>query len=117
MPTYRLTIEYDGTKYSGWQTQLHHRTVQGVLVEALREVLGDRRLTLQGAGRTDAGVHALAQVASLRCARPIDVDRLRGQLERVLPSDLAILDVLPAADRPSASASRGGSPTPSMPTA
>jgi len=72
MPTYRLTIEYEGTKFSGWQVQAHGRTVQGVLLEALRELLGEREIDLQGAGRTDAGVHALGQVASLRCRFLID---------------------------------------------
>jgi tRNA pseudouridine38-40 synthase len=98
MPTYRVTIEYDGSKFSGWQTQLRHRTVQGVLVTTLRELLGDCELTLQGAGRTDAGVHALAQVASLRCARSFDVQRVMDRLARGLPSDLAVLDLRRAAD-------------------
>jgi tRNA pseudouridine38-40 synthase len=98
MPTYRLTIEYDGSKFSGWQTQLKQRTVQGVLISALRELLDDQGLTLQGAGRTDAGVHALGQVASLRCARRFAVDRILDRLERDLPSDLAVLDIRPAAD-------------------
>ena len=97
MPTYRLTIEYDGSKFSGWQTQLKHRTVQGVLISALRELLGDDGLTLQGAGRTDAGVHALGQVASLRCARGFAVDHILNRLEHALPSDLAVLDIRPAA--------------------
>jgi tRNA pseudouridine38-40 synthase len=98
MPTYRLIIEYDGSKFSGWQTQLKHRTVQGVLISVFRELLGDQGLTLQGAGRTDAGVHALGQVASLRCARRFAVDRTLDRLERALPSDLAVLDIRPAAD-------------------
>lgn len=99
MPTYRLTIEYDGSKFSGWQTQLRHRTVQGTLIAALGEILGDSRITLQGAGRTDAGVHALAQVASLRCRQPMDIPVVLGRLERVLSSDLAVLDIRPAPDR------------------
>ena len=99
MPTYRLTIEYDGNKFSGWQTQLRHRTVQGTLIAALGEILGDSRITLQGAGRTDAGVHALAQVASLRCERPMDIPRVLRRLERVLSSDLAVLDIRPAPER------------------
>ncbi|MCU0306067.1 MAG: tRNA pseudouridine(38-40) synthase TruA [Thermoanaerobaculales bacterium] len=99
MPTYRLTIEYDGSKFSGWQTQVEQRTVQGVLLKVLRELTGDDELTLHGAGRTDAGVHALAQVASLRCARRLVADRLLARLERALPADLAVLDLRPAADR------------------
>ena len=71
MPTYRLLIEYDGTKFGGWQVQAAGRTVQGVLLDTLRELTGERELDLQGAGRTDAGVHALGQVASLRCRRSL----------------------------------------------
>jgi len=90
MPTYRLTIEYEGTKFSGWQVQAHGRTVQGVLLEALRELLGERDIDLQGAGRTDAGVHALGQVASLRCRTRIEPRRTLAALERALPADLAV---------------------------
>jgi tRNA pseudouridine38-40 synthase len=98
MPTYRLTIEYDGSKFSGWQVQLHHRTVQGLLVTALREILSDPRITVQGAGRTDAGVHALAQVASLKCARRFDIGLVMQRLERALPSDLAVVGIRPEAE-------------------
>jgi tRNA pseudouridine38-40 synthase len=62
--TYKLTIEYDGTGFSGWQTQTNARSVQGTLIDAARELFGGE-VDLQGAGRTDAGVHALAQVAHL----------------------------------------------------
>lgn len=96
MPTYRLLIEYDGTKFSGWQVQAHGRTVQGTLVETLRKLTGERELDLQGAGRTDAGVHALGQVASLRSRRPLDPTRLARELEQELPADLAVLEVQPA---------------------
>jgi tRNA pseudouridine38-40 synthase len=93
MPTYRLLIEYDGTKFAGWQVQAAGRTVQGVLLETLRRLTGEKGLDLQGAGRTDAGVHALGQVASLRCRRPVRPDRLARDLERELPPDLVVLDV------------------------
>ena len=96
MPTYRLLIEYEGTKFAGWQTQAHGRTVQGVLLDTLRGLTGERGLDLQGAGRTDAGVHALGQVASLRCRRPLDPRKLLRDLERELPADLAVLDLSPA---------------------
>ncbi|MFI5142840.1 MAG: tRNA pseudouridine(38-40) synthase TruA [Thermoanaerobaculales bacterium] len=96
MPTYRLLIEYEGTHFSGWQVQSRGRTVQGVLLESLRRAVGERELDLQGAGRTDAGVHALGQVASLRCRRAVDPGRLLRELERELPSDLAVLAVAPA---------------------
>ena len=99
MPTYRLDLEYDGSKFSGWQVQASGRTVQGVLLDTLRAVTGQHELDLQGAGRTDAGVHALGQVASLRVKRALEPQRLRGELERELPADLAVLDVRPAHPR------------------
>ena len=96
MPTYRLLIEYEGTKFSGWQAQASGRTVQGVLLDALRTLTRERAIDLQGAGRTDAGVHALGQVASLRCRQTLDRARLLRDLERDLPADLAVLDVTAA---------------------
>jgi tRNA pseudouridine38-40 synthase len=93
MPTYRLLVEYEGTKFAGWQAQASGRTVQGVLLETLRALTGERGLDLQGAGRTDAGVHALGQVASLRCRQSLDCGTLRRDLERELPTDLAVLDL------------------------
>ena len=96
MPTYRLLIEYEGTKFAGWQVQAAGRTVQGVLLDTLRAVTGERGIDLQGAGRTDAGVHALGQVASLRCRAPLNSGKLFHALERELPADLAVLDVRPA---------------------
>ncbi len=99
VPTYRLTIEYEGTSFSGWQVQARGRTVQGVLVETLRRLTGEADLDLQGAGRTDAGVHALAQVASSRCRRRLAPHRLLADLEATLPRDLAVLEVVAAAPR------------------
>jgi tRNA pseudouridine38-40 synthase len=97
MPTYRLLIEYDGTRYAGWQVQASGRTVQGVLLETLRHVLGQSGIDLQGAGRTDAGVHALGQVASLRCRTAFAPAAVLGALERELPPDVAVLDLQRAA--------------------
>ena len=62
MPRFKLTIEYDGTPFCGWQIQADQTTVQGVLTAAIEALSGDKVL-VQGAGRTDAGVHARAQVA------------------------------------------------------
>jgi len=93
VPTYRLLVEYEGTKFSGWQAQASGRTVQGVLLEMLRALTGEREVDLQGAGRTDAGVHALGQVASLRCRQSLDCRKLLRDLERELPADLAVLAV------------------------
>ena len=66
MPRFKLVIEYAGTRYSGWQIQKNARTVQGEIDRAIRGVSGRREFELYGSGRTDAGVHALAQVAHLR---------------------------------------------------
>jgi len=93
MPTYRLLVEYEGTKFAGWQAQASGRTVQGVLLETLRALTGERGIDLQGAGRTDAGVHALGQVGSLRCRQPLDPGKVLRDLERELPADLAVLDL------------------------
>jgi tRNA pseudouridine38-40 synthase len=93
MPTYRLELEYDGTHFAGWQVQSHGRTVQGVLLERLRELVGQQDVDLQGAGRTDSGVHALGQVASLRTRRPVSPARLARELDRALPADLSIRSV------------------------
>ena len=71
MPTWKLTLEYDGTRYSGWQSQKNtDRTVQGLLLRAAAELLGDD-VSAGGAGRTDAGVHALAQVAHLKARKKL----------------------------------------------
>lgn len=96
MPTYRMVIEYDGSRFQGWQIQARGRTVQGVLLDAVRKVLQEPGVDLQGAGRTDAGVHALGQVASLRCRRGVDPGELHPRLEELLPQDLAVLSVAPA---------------------
>lgn len=97
--TWKLTLEYDGTKYSGWQEQKNARSVQGQVRKAAGEYFG-AEVDLQGAGRTDAGVHAVAQVAHLRVHTAVGakaprygaVQILRGLNER-LPSDVCILDV------------------------
>ena len=97
MPTHRLLIEYDGTKFAGWQAQASGRTVQGTLLDALRAVTGEREIDLQGAGRTDAGVHALGQVASLRTRGRLDPATIRRRLDETLPADLAVrrIDLVP----------------------
>jgi len=91
-PTYRLDLEYDGTKYHGWQEQTNASTVAGEIRAAAERAVG-AVLDLQGAGRTDAGVHALRQVAHLRLAAPIDPAILRLRLNDALPSDIHVLGV------------------------
>jgi tRNA pseudouridine38-40 synthase len=90
--TYRLILEYDGRDFVGWQLQpRQQRSVQGVLHEAVRRVTGES-VRVIGAGRTDAGVHAEGQVASLALDAAPDPDRLRRALNGVLPADVAVVD-------------------------
>ncbi len=91
MPRFKLTIEYAGTRYSGWQIQKNARTVQGEIDRAAREVTGARDLELYGAGRTDAGVHALAQVAHLDVRSSLPAESLRRRINDELPADINIL--------------------------
>jgi len=89
---FRLALEYDGTDFAGWQIQPSARSVQGVVEEALREITGEsRRVT--PAGRTDAGVHALAQVAHFDSETRLEPPALGRALNAVLPRDVAVLDV------------------------
>src|SRR5688572_14428130 len=89
----KLTIEYAGTRYSGWQIQKNARTIQGEIDRAVRDVTGEREFELYGSGRTDAGVHALAQVAHLDVHTTLPPDTLRRRLNDALPSDIVILHV------------------------
>jgi tRNA pseudouridine38-40 synthase len=93
MRTYKLTLEYDGSKYSGWQDQTNARTVQGELKKAAAELLGGE-LDIQGAGRTDAGVHAVGQVAHIKMQRApkLTPAELMRVLNDLLPSSVAILE-------------------------
>lgn len=95
MPTYRLTLEFEGTRYSGWQEQRNARTVVGELRRALEEAGADLR-DLGGAGRTDAGVHALAQVAHIRLGGSVDPERLRRDMNDLLPQDIHVLSLTAA---------------------
>jgi tRNA pseudouridine38-40 synthase len=91
MPRYKLTIEYDGTPFVGWQVQDNGLSVQGVLVEAVLAFTGERT-AIGGAGRTDAGVHALGQVAHVDLARDWPPDTARDALNAHLrPHPVAVL--------------------------
>jgi tRNA pseudouridine38-40 synthase len=98
MPTYKLTIEYEGTRYSGWQAQGNtQKTVQGHLARAASQVLGE--VDIGGAGRTDAGVHAAAQVAHLRARKAIDPQQMVRKINDLLPHDIHILRAERANDK------------------
>ena len=91
MPRFKLLIEYAGTRYSGWQIQKNARTVQGEIDRAIRAVAPRTAFELYGAGRTDAGVHALGQVAHLDLPTTLAPDVLVSRLNDELPSDVNIL--------------------------
>ena len=123
MPRFKLLIEYAGTRYSGWQIQKNARTVQGEIDRAVREVLASardraaprasaeprrsrgeggskrREFELYGSGRTDAGVHALAQVAHLELYTTLPPESLRRQLNDELPADIHIREIAKAPHR------------------
>jgi len=99
MTTYRVTLAYDGTDFAGWQAQAAGaRTVQGTVEEALARLGGGERVAVAGAGRTDAGVHALGQVASFALAREWAPSDLARALNAVLPDDVRAIAAALAPD-------------------
>ena len=92
MPRYKLKIEYDGTRYSGWQKQPNALTVEEVIESALEQVLG-HAVDVIGQGRTDSGVHAEGQTAHFDVADPIDTGELKHAFLGVLPRDIAVWDI------------------------
>jgi tRNA pseudouridine38-40 synthase len=92
MRNIKLLIEYDGTSYQGWQVQPKGSTLQGVLEEKLSSLTGER-IDLLGSGRTDAGVHALGQVAHFRTKSQLDVQTIQRALNSLLPTDIVIQKV------------------------
>src|SRR5438874_5811973 len=100
MPTYRVTLAYDGTDFAGWQAQGAQggRTVQGALEEALALLAGGTRIPVAGAGRTDSGVHAQGQMASFRLPTGWDAADLGRALIALLPADARVLEAAACAD-------------------
>jgi len=88
----KLTLAYDGHDFAGWQVQPDRPTIQGTLLSAIEHLTGEKTLP-QGSGRTDAGVHALAQVASVALVSPIPAANLRTALNDILPSSIRVLEV------------------------
>ena len=95
MPNWNLTLAYDGTDFHGWQVQPGLITIQGELAAAIERLTGERVLP-QGSGRTDAGVHARAQVASFELAAPIPPENLLRALNRTLPAAIRVTSAEPA---------------------
>jgi tRNA pseudouridine38-40 synthase len=93
MARFKVYLEYEGTRYSGWQIQKNARTVQGDLVEAMRTVFKTEKLEFMGAGRTDAGVHALLQVAHLDVQTMLGPEIIRMKVNDELPADINIIEV------------------------
>ena len=92
----KILVSYDGTDYHGWQVQPGLPTIQGALEQVIAEIEG-RPVQVAGSGRTDAGVHAVAQVAAFSIRNPIPVDNLRRAVNRLLPRDIRVLSVEEAA--------------------
>ena len=98
MVNYRLLIEYDGTRYYGWQRQPNQVTVQGKL-EGVLSLMCGREVEVIGAGRTDAGVHARGMTANVNLETELGAEEIREYLNRYLPDDIAVLEVKEASPR------------------
>ncbi len=93
MARYKLTIEYEGTRYSGWQLQKGTKSVQGTILDACKLIFPGEKIEVYGAGRTDQGVHALGQVAHLDVNRNTNLLKLKFQLNDNLPPDIVVKKV------------------------
>lgn len=99
MPRFKLLVEYEGTRFKGWQVQKGQNTIQGKIMDACREVFNTDTFELYGAGRTDAGVHALGQVAHLDVKTNLTPEKIRMMLNDLLPQDINIISIVTAAPR------------------
>lgn len=93
MSRFRLTIEYDGSRYSGWQMQKGGKSIQGELLDACKELFKSEYVEIYGAGRTDSGVHALGQVAHLEIQTDLLPLRIKYGINDRLPMDISVLNV------------------------
>lgn len=91
MAKFKITLEYDGTRYRGWQVQKECRTIQGACIEVMAGIFKTRQFDFQGSGRTDAGVHALRQTAHLAINRPLDTSDSLHAINDALPADIHVL--------------------------
>jgi tRNA pseudouridine38-40 synthase len=92
MPRFKLTIEYDGTRYSGWQMQKGSKSIQGEILDACRDLFGDGVVDLYGSGRTDGGVHAIGQVAHLEVETDLSPLKIRYGINDRVPPDICVLN-------------------------
>ena len=92
MPTFKLTIGYDGTKFSGWQAQPNRRTVQGAVQDTWQKITGET-VQVTASSRTDAGVHALGQVVGVSSATHLSAEQLHRALNALLPVDVIVRGV------------------------
>src|SRR3981081_2470728 len=93
MRNFKLILSYDGTDFQGWQTQPGYRTVQETLETALCKLTGEAKIRVNASGRTDAGVHALGQVANFHSDMHVPFFKLHGAINAHLPDDIAVLSV------------------------
>jgi tRNA pseudouridine38-40 synthase len=98
MARFKLTLEYEGTRYNGWQFQKNQPTIQGKLFDVCKEVFGTDVFELYGSGRTDRGVHALGQVAHLDVKTKLLPEKIKLKFNDALPSDICILNIEKASD-------------------
>lgn len=98
MTNYKLLIEYDGTRYYGWQRQPNQNTIQGKL-ESVLSAMCQKDVEVIGAGRTDGGVHAKGMVANVNLETELSAEEIRDYLNRYLPDDIAVLEVKEASPR------------------
>lgn len=92
MFNYKITIQYDGTRYAGWQFQENATSIQEVISNSIKQILQEE-INLIGAGRTDTGVHALGQVANFELSKELDLFKFKYSLNSVLPDDISIANI------------------------
>ena len=97
MRNFKMTVEYDGSAYCGWQRQENGTSIQQLLEEAIKLITG-QKVAVIGSGRTDAGVHALNQVGSFRCSTKLPVNKIFMGMNSVLPPDIVVKELEEAAD-------------------
>jgi len=97
MNNYKLTIQYDGTDYAGWQIQQNAKTVQETLSGCIKQII-QQEINLIGSGRTDSGVHALGQTANFKTEKELDLYKFKYALNSVLPVDISVIEIINAED-------------------